>query len=353
MQIVHDKALIGCLILSCALAIACYTAEIVQIAATSRRALICGVSGQDGAYLAQLLLGKGYEVWGTTRDLYGPHHNLHRLGIFDRVRLIPVHLPDLVSVLSAFEQSSPDEVYDLAGQTSVSLAFKVPVETYQSVAIAALNLLEALRLKGSGRLFHAGSAECFGAHGRECITLETPMRPRNPYGMAKAAAHMQVGSYRASYGLYACTGVMFNHESPLRSQAYVTQKVIAAVGAIARGSHAKLHLGALDICRDWGWAPEYVQAMWLMLQQPEPEDYIIATGETNSLTAFVEAAFARIGRDSRDYVVQDPTLLRPNDTRFSSADPSPIAEKLGWRAKIHMEQVIELMLAADAEAHGA
>lgn len=316
-----------------------------------RKALICGVAGQDGAYLARLLLGKGYQVWGTTRDLHGPHTNLHRLGIFDRVRLIPVHLPDLGSVLSAFEQAAPHEVYNLAGQTSVSLAFKLPVETYQSLAIGALNVLEALRLRGAGRLFHAGSAECFGPHGRECITLDTPLRPRNPYGMAKAAAHLQVGAYRESFGLFACTGVMFNHESPLRSQAYVTQKVIAAVGAIARGSQARLHLGALDVYRDWGWAPEYVEAMWLMLQQPAPEDYIIATGETNSLTAFVEYAFQRIGRKSRDYVVQDPALLRPNDPRFRCADPTPIAEKLGWRAQIRMAQVIELMLQADAEAH--
>ena len=319
-------------------------------AETPRKALICGVTGQDGAYLAQLLLGKGYEVWGTTRDLQGPHTNLHRLGIFDRVRLIPVHLPDLGSVLSAFEQAAPDEIYNLAGQTSVGLSFKLPVETYQSLALGALNLLEALRLRGAGRLFHAGSAECFGHSGREVITLDTPMRPRNPYGMAKAAAHLQVGSYRESFGLYCCTGVMFNHESPLRSQAFVTQKVIAAVGAIARGSEDKLSLGAMDVYRDWGWAPEYVEAMWLMLQQPAPEDFIIATGEANSLQCFVETAFKRIGRDWREHVVQDKALLRPTDTVFVSADPSAIADRIGWRAKSRMAAVIDLMLEADAAA---
>ena len=323
-----------------------------------RKALICGVSGQDGAYLAQLLLGKGYQVWGATRDLHGPHTNLHRLGIFERVHLIPVHLPDLGSVLAAFEQAAPDEVYNLAGQTSVGLSFKLPVETYQSLALGALNLLEALRLRGASgkpaRLFHAGSAECFGYSGRERITLETPMRPRNPYGMAKAAAHLQVGSYRESFGLYCCTGVLFNHESPLRSQAFVTQKVIAAVGAIARGAQgedAKLHLGAMDVYRDWGWAPEYVEAMWLMLQQPAPEDFIIATGESNSLHRFVETAFERVGLSSQDYVVQDASLLRPTDTVFSCADPGPIAEKLGWVAKSRMAQVIGLMLEADADVH--
>ena len=322
----------------------------MKTAETPRKALICGVTGQDGAYLAQLLLGKGYEVWGTTRDLQGPHTNLHRLGIFERVRLIPVHLPDLGSVLSAFEQAAPDEIYNLAGQTSVGLSFKLPVETYQSLALGALNLLEALRLRGRGRLFHAGSAECFGHSGRAAITLETPMRPRNPYGMAKAAAHLQVGSYRESFGLYCCTGVMFNHESPLRSQAFVAQKVIAAVGAIARGSDDKLSLGAMDVYRDWGWAPEYVEAMWLMLQQPAPEDFIIATGEANSLQCFVETAFKRIGRDWREHVVQDKALLRPTDTVFVSADPSAIADKIGWRAKSRMAAVIDLMLEADAAA---
>ena len=319
-----------------------------------RKALICGVSGQDGAYLAQLLLGKGYQVWGATRDLHGPHTNLHRLGIFERVHLIPVHLPDLGSVLAAFEQAAPDEVYNLAGQTSVGLSFKLPVETYQSLALGALNLLEALRLRGASgkpaRLFHAGSAECFGYSGRERITLETPMRPRNPYGMAKAAAHLQVGSYRESFGLYCCTGVLFNHESPLRPQAFVTQKVIAAVGAIARGSQDKLHLGAMDVYRDWGWAPEYVEAMWLMLQQPAPADFIIATGEANSLQTFVDTAFQRIGRNWRDHVVQDDALLRPTDTVFVSADPSAIAEKIGWRARSRMVEVIDQMLEADAQA---
>ncbi len=319
---------------------------------TPRKALIFGVTGQDGAYLAQLLLGKGYQVWGTTRDLHGPHTNLHRLGLFGRVHLIPVHLPDLGSVLSAFEQAAPDEIYNLAGQTSVTLSFKLPVETYQSLALGALNLLEAIRLRGSGRLFHASSVECFGSVGRDPITMDTPLRPRNPYGMSKAAAQMQVRSYRESFGLYACTGVLFNHESPLRSQAFVTQKVIAAVSAIARGGQAKLHLGAIDVSRDWGWAPEYVEAMWLMLQQPAPEDFVIATGETNSLQGFVETAFQRLGLDSRRYVVQDPSLMRPTDIAFCCADPTPIANKLGWTAKIHMSQVIDLMLQADADAHG-
>ena len=319
---------------------------------TPKKALICGVSGQDGAYLAQLLLGKGYQVWGTTRDLAGQHTNLHRLGLFDRIHLLPVHLPDLGSVLSACEQAAPDEIYNLAGQTSVSLSFKIPVETYQSLALGCLNLLEAIRLRGHGRLFHAGSAETIGYSGREPITLSTPLTPRNPYGMAKAAAHLQVGSYRQAFGLYACTGVMFNHESPLRSEAYVTQKVIAAVGAIARGGTDMLHLGAMDVYRDWGWAPEYVEAMWRMLQQPTPRDYIIATGETNSLEHFVETAFRGIRRESRDYVVRDASLLRATDTQYSSADPGPIERELGWRAQIRMRKVIELMLQADAEAHG-
>lgn len=318
---------------------------------TPKKALICGVSGQDGAYLARLLLVKGYKVWGTTRDLHGPHVNLHRLGVFDRVHLLPVHLPDLGSVLSAFDQAGPDEIYNLAGQTSVPLSFQIPAETYQSIALATLNLLEAIRLRGHGRLFQAGSAATVGYSGRLPITLATPLTPRNPYGMSKAAAHLQVQAYRAAFAVFAVNGVMFNHESPLRTEAYVTGKVIAAAGAIARGSQEKLHLGAMDVCRDWGWAPEYVEAMWLMLQQPQPEDFIIATGETNSLRDFVDTAFACIGRRSADWVVQDAALLRPTDTDYSAADPSAIADTLGWRAQSRMKQVIEQMLAADAEAH--
>ncbi len=329
----------------------CYNPAIVTPPETPKKALICGVTGQDGAYLAQFLLAKGYQVYGSTRDLHGPHTNLHRLGIFAHVHLLQVHLPDLASVLSAFERATPDEIYNLAGQTSVTLSFQLPVETYQSLALSSLNLLEAIRLRGAGRLFEASSAACFGPSGRTPITVETPMHPHHPYGMAKAAARLQVGCYRESFGVYACAGIMFNHESPLRPEAFVTQKVISAVGAIARGSQQKLHLGALDVYRDWGWAPEYVEAMWLMLQQPAPQDFIIATGHTRSLRDFVDTAFRTAGLDPRDHLVQDHALLRATDTAFSCGDPNPIAEKLGWRARSHMPQVVQLMLQADAEAH--
>ena len=318
-----------------------------------RKALILGVSGQDGAYLARLLLDKGYEVWGTSRDAAGAHENLRRLGVLDRVKMLSVYLTDLASVLAALDQAQPDEIYNLAGQTSVSLSFQVPLETFHGIALGTLNLLEAMRLmKSEARLFHAGSSEAFGNAGEVRIDEETPLRPGSPYGVAKAAAHFQVQSYRRSFGLFACTGVLFNHESPLRPQKFVTSKVIAAVGKIARGNREKLHLGAVDVYRDWGWAPEYVEAMWRMLQQPEAEDFIIATGESNTLQDFVDAAFAAIGRSAKEFLELDGSLLRRTEIRYSYANPGKIERVLGWRAKNKMHDVVRLMLAADAEANG-
>ncbi len=316
------------------------------------KALIFGVSGQDGAYLARFLLGKGYEVWGTSRESQIVPPNLEILGITAQVRMLACNMTDGASIRQVLDEATPDEIYNLAGQTSVSYSFAQPLETLRSIAHSTLNLLECIRQRGEPcRLFHASSAECFGDHGTTPVDETTPFRPRSPYGVAKASAHWQVACYREAFGIHASSGILFNHESPLRPQKFVTQKVIAAVGAIARGGHEKLHLGAIDVYRDWGWAPEYVEAMWLMLQQPTPDDYIIATGQSNSLRDFVEAAFQSIGRNSADFLVQDGSLLRPTEIKYSYADPRKIEQTLGWSAQNKMADVVRLMLAADAAAH--
>ncbi|MEB3337226.1 MAG: GDP-mannose 4,6-dehydratase, partial [Leptolyngbyaceae bacterium] len=250
-----------------------------------KKALICGVSGQDGAYLADLLLKKGYVVCGTSRDAQmSSFQNLARLGIRDQVKLESVALNDFRSVLQVLAKIQPDEVYNLAGQSSVGLSFEQPVETLESLATGTLNLLEAIRFIGAPiKFYSAGSSECFGDTGNTAADENTPFRPRSPYAVAKAAAFWEVANYREAYNLFACSGILFNHESPLRPERFVTQKIVATACRIAQGSSEQLHLGNIAIERDWGWAPEYVEAMYLMLQQPEPDDYVIATGVSSKL----------------------------------------------------------------------
>ncbi|MCL2450847.1 MAG: GDP-mannose 4,6-dehydratase, partial [Polyangiaceae bacterium] len=264
-----------------------------------RRALICGVSGQDGAYLAASLLDKDYEVCGTSRDAQlASFAGLRELGIHHRVQLESMTLTDFRSVLQVLTKFSPDEVYNLAGQSSVALSFQQPVETLESIATGALNLLEAIRFRGgTARLYNASSSECFGELGDEPANETTAFHPRSPYAVAKAAAHWEVVNYRDAYGLFACSGILFNHESPLRPERFVTRKVVAAAVRIAAGGDERLRLGDLSVERDWGWAPEYVEAMWKMLQENRPEDFVIATGSTSTLESFVETAFGCLGLD--------------------------------------------------------
>ncbi len=311
-----------------------------------KKALICGVSGQDGAYLSQLLLNRGYTVCGTSRDAQmSSFQNLIRLGIREQVKLESVSLTDFRSVLQILNKTEPDEVYNLAGQSSVSLSFEQPVETLESISIGTLNLLEAIRFTGAKiKFYNAGSSECFGDIGEAAAEETTPFRPRSPYAVAKSAAFWQVANYREAYGLFACSGILFNHESPLRPQRFVTQKIIAAACRIAQGSKEKLYLGNIDIKRDWGWAPEYVEAMYLMLQQEEADDYAIATGETNKLEDFVAEAFASIGLDWHDHVVTDASLLRPTDLTVSWGNPAKAKEKLGWQAEYKMQDVVHMMM---------
>lgn len=314
-----------------------------------KRALICGVGGQDGSYLAKFLLGKGYEVHGSSRDAQASAFaNLDALGILGDISLVSIAGNDFRSVLQALTRIRPDEIYNLAGQSSVGLSFDQPVETMESVSIATLNLLEAIRFSGEPiRFYNAGSGECFGDSGDIPSDELTPFKPRSPYAVAKAAAYWEVANYREAYDLLACTGILFNHESPLRPQRFVTRKIIAAACRIAGGSEEKLPLGNISISRDWGWAPEYVEAMWLMLQQDHAQDFVIATGESHTLAEFVDGVFAELRMDWKDHVTIEPGLFRPSDIAKSLANPRKAREQLGWQASIGMDELIRRMIAAE------
>ncbi|MFL5359713.1 MAG: GDP-mannose 4,6-dehydratase [Myxococcales bacterium] len=310
------------------------------------KALILGVSGQDGGYLAKLLLEKGYEVFGSSRDAnVSTFANLERLGVKERVRLLSVAPNDFRSVLQALTTSMPDEVYNLSGQSSVGLSFEQPVETMESIGVGTLTILEAIRFMGRPiRFYNAGSGECFGDTGGEPATEATPFRPRSPYAVAKSASHWEVVNYRDAYQLFACNGILFNHESPLRPPRFVTRKIVAAAVRIAAGSKERLRLGDLGIRRDWGWAPEYIEAMWRMLQHPTPDDFVIATGTTHSLQDFVQIAFEAVSLDWRAHVDVDRSLFRPSEIKVPAARPDKAAKVLGWRATVGMAEVVRRML---------
>ncbi len=310
-----------------------------------KRALICGISGQDGAYLAQFLLGKGYEIYGTSRDAQmNDFCNLERLGIRHEVNLESMALNDFRSVLRTLAKTRPDEVYNLAGQSSVALSFEQPVETLESITVGTLNLLECIRfMERPIRFYNAGSSECFGDTCGVPADENTPFRPRSPYAVAKAAAYWETANYREAYGIYASSGILFNHESPFRPERFVTQKVVSAACRIAAGSRERLQLGNLNIQRDWGWAPEYVEAIWLMLQQPSADDYVIATGQTHSLEMFVDEAFSLNGLDWHDHVDISSAFLRPTDILIGRGNPGRAKAHLGWVAKSGMRDVVRMM----------
>lgn len=312
----------------------------------NQRALICGISGQDGSYLAQLLLQRGYEVWGSSRDAeLNSFSNLRRLNIYNAVRLVSLNTGDVGSVLGLLRRIRPTEIFSLAGQSSVGLSFDQPIETMESIALGTLNLLEGIRLSDQEiRFYNAGSTECFGDTGKECATELSPFNPCSPYAVAKASACWMVSNYRKAYSMYACTGILSNHESGLRPRRFVTRKIIHAAASLALGHEVKLSLGNLKVERDWGWAPEYVEAMAVMLQQNVAEDYIIATGQSHTLVEFVEAAFRVAGRDWRNHVTIDEQLMRPTDVMVNKLDPSKAAAKLGWTAKYMMNDVVAQML---------
>ena len=308
------------------------------------RVLVCGASGQDGAYLSQFLLKKGYEVIGTSRDaLGGSSHNLRTLGINRDIKLASMAVSDFRSVFSTIKRFNPDEIYNLTGQTSVNLSFDQPVESIDSIAIGTLNLLEVIRLFNPKiRFYNAGSSECFGSAKKgSSFNERSGFYPKSPYGVAKSAAAMLVQNYRESYAIYACTGILFNHESPLRPDRFVTKKIVNAAYRISQGSKEKLELGNIDICRDWGWAPEYVEAMWKMLQMKKPSDYVIATGRSESLRYFATQVFKHFGLDLKKYLKINPEFLRPSEILYSCGDASKANKDLKWKAKTDIDGIIK------------
>ena len=310
-----------------------------------KTALITGIGGQDGAYLARLLLNKGYKVFGTSRDAgISGFGSLVRLGIIGQVGLLSMAPHDFKSTLTVISKVQPDEIYHLAGQTSVGLSFEQPSETIESITIGTLNILEALRfLKMPAKFYHASSSECFGDTKGEPANENTLFNPVSPYAVAKSSAHWLVRNYRDAHGMFAVNGILFNHESELRPERFVTQKVVRAASRIAQGSTEKLTLGALSISRDWGWAPEYVEAMWLMLQVDQADDFVIATGQANTLKDFVDQTFVCFGLDWTQYVEHDDNLMRPNEIVLSQGNPEKARKLLGWQATKNMNDVIKML----------
>jgi GDPmannose 4,6-dehydratase len=319
-----------------------------------KKALVIGVTGQDGAYLAQWLLAKGYEVHGSSRDAdVASMSRLARLGIRERVNIHSISPIDFRSVVQAIDRIRPDEIYNLSGQSSVAISFSQPVETIESIVNGTLNLLEAIRFTDRAiRFYNAGSSECFGDTGEVPADERTAFRPRSPYGIAKAAAISLCANYREAYDLFACSGLLFNHESPLRHERFVTRKITAAAARIANGGKERLSLGNLSVRRDWGWAPDYVEAMWAMLQQDKPDDFVVASGQANKLEDFVALAFVEVGLNWRDYVDQDTALHRPTDISYSVGNAQKAKSELGWEPKVDFRGIVSRMMAAERTEAG-
>lgn len=312
-----------------------------------KKALIFGITGQDGSYLSYLLLKKGYEVIGTTRHNRSKDNlkNLRLLGIDQQVKLVTLSPDNYQMVRDIIISVKPDEIYYLAGQSSVALSFEQPIETFDSIVKGVCYILEVIKTENKKiRLFHASSSECFGdTHGVKADE-NTPFKPKSPYGIAKAAAHYLVSNYRESYGIFACNGILFNHESPLRPDSFVTQKIIQSVLRIKSGDSSRLKLGRIDIYRDWGWAQEYTDAMWRMLQLDEPTDLVICTGEANKLEDFIAEAFKLCSLDWRDWVEVNHELFRPSEILYSCGNPERAEKVIGWRAKYKMKDVVKFLL---------
>jgi len=325
----------------------------------STKALITGITGQDGSYLAELLLGKGYEVHGIIR-----RSSSFSTGRIDHLYRdphqpdVPLHLyygdlSDSSSLINTLNRVRPDEVYNLGAQSHVKVSFEMPEFTADTTGMGTLRLLEAVHhADWPIRFYQAGSSEMFGKVGETPQRETTAFYPRSPYGVSKVFAHWMTVQYREAYGLFAVNGILFNHESPRRGRTFVTRKITRGVADILSGREQKLYLGNLDARRDWGYAPEYVEAMWRMLQQPEPDDYVIATGEMHTVREFVEAVFSQVGLDWREHVEIDPRYFRPTEVDELCGDASKAAAKLGWRPQTGFLQIVRLMLGSDLAAAG-
>ncbi|GAA0701431.1 GDP-mannose 4,6-dehydratase [Dyella marensis] len=315
----------------------------------NKSALITGITGQDGAYLAQLLLGKGYQVHGfLPRRSTDTSWRLRELGILDEVHMIEGDLSDLSSLIRAVEGSRADEVYNLGAQSFVGTSWQQPLLTADVDGVGALRVLEAVRIVNrEARFYQASTSEMFGLIQAERQDESTPFYPRSPYGVAKLMGHWATVNYRESYGMHASSGILFNHESPLRGIEFVTRKVAHAVASIKLGLQKELRLGNIDAKRDWGFAGDYVEAMWLMLQQAGADDYVVATGKTVSVRDMCELAFAHVGLKYQDYVVQDEKFMRPAEVDVLLGNPAKAKAKLGWAPRTTFEQLIAMMVDAD------
>ncbi|HEU5050973.1 MAG TPA: GDP-mannose 4,6-dehydratase [Gemmatimonadales bacterium] len=313
------------------------------------RALITGITGQDGSYLAELLLEKGYEVAGMVRRT--SHHSYERIEhLMGRVEIVAADLLDQHSLTQVIQQVKPDEVYNLAAQSYVPTSWTQPVLTGEFTALGVTRILEAIRLAHpAARFYQASSSEMFGRVRETPQNEETSFYPRSPYGVAKVYGHWITVNYRESYGLYAVSGILFNHESPRRGIEFVTRKVTDGVARIRLGLATELRLGNLDAKRDWGFAGDYVDAMWRMLQQPEPRDYVIGTGVTHSVRELVELAFSHVGLDWTKFVRTDPQFIRPAEVDLLMADPSRARRELGWEPKVSFRELVAMMVDADIE----
>ena len=314
-----------------------------------KKAIITGITGQDGSYLAELLLAKGYEVVGVVRRT--SHDSYERIGhLLDRVHIVPADLLDQHSLTSVVKDAAPHEVYNLAAQSFVPTSWSQPVLTGEFTALGVTRLLEAVRLvRPEARVYQASSSEMFGKVQETPQRETTPFYPRSPYGVAKVFAHQLCQNYREAYGLFICCGVLFNHESPRRGIPFVTRKVTRTAARIKHGLEQKLYLGNLDARRDWGFAGDYVDAMWRMLQQPRPADYVVGTGETHTVRELCEVAFRHVGLDWKQYVKVDPRFVRPAEVDTLQADPARAQRELGWTPRVDFRALVEMMVDADVE----
>ncbi|MDA9801508.1 GDP-mannose 4,6-dehydratase [Candidatus Pseudothioglobus singularis] len=316
-----------------------------------KTALITGVSGQDGSFLSKLLLSKDYRVVGTSRDHNKINYrNLEILEIKNDIEYRSLAINDFKSVFEIISDICPDEIYNLAGQSSVGRSFEEPMETFESIATATLNLLESIKLIDKDiKLYNACSSECYGHTGNHVVSENDKFEPSSPYAVAKATSFWQVRNYRQSYNIFACSGLLFNHESHLRSDYFVTKKIIKSAYEISKGIKKELTLGNINISRDWGYAEEYVNAMYLMLQHEVPDDYIIATGETRSLRDFIEIAFNFFDLDYKKYLVIDKNLFRPSDIQINNANPAKANQILKWKSKFALEDIVSSMIKFEIE----
>jgi GDPmannose 4,6-dehydratase len=312
-----------------------------------KTALITGITGQDGSYLAELLLDKGYDVVGVVRRT--SHDSYERIGhLLDRLHIVPADLLDQHSLTTVVKDAKPDEIYNLAAQSFVPTSWTQPVLTGEFTALGVTRLLEAVRLAHpEARFYQASSSEMFGKAVETPQRETTPFYPRSPYGVAKVYGHWITVNYRESYGLYAVSGILFNHESPRRGLEFVTRKVTHGAARIARGKASELRLGNLEARRDWGYAGDYVEAMWRMLQQPAPQDYVIGAGETHTVRELCQIAFAHVGFDWEQYVQVDPSFVRPAEVDVLLADPSKARRELGWRPSVGFADLVRMMMDAD------